>query len=124
MPLAAENRKLSHVQRKKSNLTQRTEILKSNPKEIIIEKSKTKLNANLLLRHIQRKSDCKSWSILIIIIIIIILFIYLSNTPGKNSLRQRQQPVAAENRAHVARGMTLKKKLYIDDLTVLVGPHA
>ena len=48
----------------------------------------------------------------------------LSNTPGKNSLRQRKQPVAAENHEHVARGMTLKKKLYIDDLTVLVGPRA
>ena len=47
-----------------------------------------------------------------------------SNAPGKNLLRQRKQPVAAENHEHVARGMTLKKKLYIDDLTVLVGPRA
>ena len=39
--------------------------------------------------------------------------ILIINTPGKNSLRQRKEPVAAENRAHVARGMTLKKKLYI-----------
>ena len=36
-----------------------------------------------------------------------------NNTPGKNSLRQRKEPVAAENREHVARGMNLKKKLYI-----------
>ena len=88
-------------------------------------------NLLLLFNLISRatgRAICDSLDYLFNIILFTIYFniilYYISNTPGKNSLRQRQQPVAAENRAHVARGMTLKKKLYIDDLTVLVGPHA
>ena len=66
MPFAAENRKLSHVQRKKSNLTQLHRNFKTAEPiyvcRTISQENKGKCKSSSKI-YIQRKSNCKSWSI-------------------------------------------------------------
>ena len=66
MPFAAENRKLSHVHRKKSNLTQLHRNFKTAEPiyvcRTISQENKSKCKSSSKI-YIQRKSNCKSWSI-------------------------------------------------------------